>query len=120
MKNAHLAIAKKLANLLDNKFTLFGIKFGLDPILDLIPGVGDVLAVILGFYIVYVANILKLPQDRINRMILNIAIDFVIGLVPVVGAIGTIFYRSNQMNIKIIEDYLRSEGGVIEEGEIVG
>jgi hypothetical protein len=114
----HVKIAKFLALILDNRFEVLGIRFGLDPILDLVPGVGDIIGVVLGLYIVYVAVELKLPQDRINRMFLNIIIDFIIGLIPLAGIIGTIFYRSNQMNIKIIEEYL--QGGVVEEGEIVG
>jgi len=117
-KNINFILAKKLADLLDNRYEIFGIKFGLDPILDLVPWVGNVVTMLLGFYIVYVGKNLKLPQVRINKMILNIIIDFVIGLIPVAGAIGTVFFRSNQMNIKIIEEFLR--GGDIEEGEIIG
>lgn len=118
MNNFNLTFAKRLADLLDNKYQIFGIKFGFDPILDLIPWAGDVIGLSLGLYIIVVAYKYKLPNDRINRMFRNVLIDFAIGLVPIVGVIGTIFYRSNQMNIRLIEEYLKNVN--IEEGEIIG
>jgi len=114
----HLAIARTLANLLDSRFEFFGIKFGFDSILELIPGVGDIIAVIVSLYIVLVAYRIELPPRLLFKMCLNIIFDFAIGIVPIVGPIGTIFFRSNQMNIKIIDRFLKTD--IIEEGEIVG
>jgi hypothetical protein len=119
-KSLHLVVAKRLATLLDDKYQILGINFGLDPLLDLIPGIGDVIATLIGFYLIYVAKLYDLPQEKINKMAVNLVLDFLIGLVPVAGNIGTIFFRSNRMNMKIIEDHLKSNGGVIEEGEVVG
>ena len=116
-KEFHLLLAKKLAALLDDRFEIFGIKFGLDPVLDLIPGIGDILATVIGIYIIYVAALFRLPQRKINRMIINMILDFVIGLVPFLGPIGTIFFRSNRMNIQILEDHMRAD--IVEEGVIV-
>ena len=120
MEKIHFIFAKKLATILDDQFEFLGIKFGLDPILDLIPGLGDVLAVGIGLYIVWVGYKMKLPPRLVRRMIFNAVLDFLIGLVPIAGNIGTIFFRSNRMNVKIIEDYRRNDGGVVEEGVIVG
>jgi len=114
----HLDIARTLAKLLDSRFEFFGIKFGFDSILELIPGVGDIIAVIVSLYIVLVAYRIQLPLSRLFKMCLNIIFDFAIGIFPVVGPIGTIFFRSNQMNIKIIDQFLKTD--IIEEGEIVG
>lgn len=120
MDKFHIRIARRLATLLDDKFEIIGIKFGLDPILDLIPGFGDVFATLVGMYIIYVAILNKLPSEKIVRMIINLILDFLIGLVPVIGNIGTIFYRSNRMNMKIIENHLKIKDGVVEEGQIIG
>jgi hypothetical protein len=119
-KEVHFKIAKRLASLLDDRFEILGVKFGFDPIMDLFPVFGDILATAIGLYIVFTAKQLKMPNDVIFKMIINVAIDFLIGFVPVLGNIGTIFFRSNRKNIKIIEDYRRNGGGVIEEGVIVG
>ncbi len=109
--------AKKLALLLDDKFELFGIKFGLDPLLDLVPWVGDIVAVTLGAYIIVVGIKMRLPSYKIWKMVFNCIIDYVIGLIPAAGPLITIFFRSNRMNIEIIEDHLR--GDRVEEGVIV-
>lgn len=113
----HLMLAKKLAKFLDDKYEFMGIKFGFDPLLGLVPWLGGVITAGLSVYIVLVGMQMKLPTNRIIRMIVNIIIDFLIGLIPVAGAIATVFYRSNRMNIGIIEDYLR--GDKVEEGVIV-
>lgn len=111
----HLKTARILAKLLDNQFSFLGIKFGLDPIIDLIPGFGDILGAVLSFYIIWIGAQLEMPPKKIFRMILNVIIDFLLGLPPVIGPIADLFYKSNQMNLKIIEDFHNN----IFEGEIV-
>ena len=113
----HLQIAKKLAGFLDDKYEIFGIRFGFDPLLDIIPWAGDAITTVLGAYIVWVGVKMELPPKRIAKMIFNIVVDFVLGLIPVFGVITTVFFRSNRMNIEIIEDFLR--GDRVEEGVIV-
>lgn len=113
--NKHLRAAKFLAKLLDNQFSLFGIKFGLDPIFDLVPGVGDIVGAIVSFYIVWIAIRMELPSNQIWKMIRHIAIDFIVGILPIVGPIGDLFYKSNLMNLKILEKYSQN----IVEGEIL-
>ena len=116
-----LQTAKTLAKLMDSQFEILGIKFGLDPIFELIPGAGDTVAAILALYILKVGHDLGLPQNKIIHMIVNIIVDFLIGLVPGMGVVATIFYRSNLRNIEIIEDYLEKNRKTdnIEEGVII-
>ncbi len=97
--------ARKLATLLDGAVTIPGIKqkIGLDPIIGAIPGFGDIVALLLGAYPVYVAYDLGLPWKIIGRMVLNIAIDMGISLVPVGGDIIDIFWRSNLRNVELLE-----------------
>ncbi len=111
----HLKTARILARLLDNQFSLFGIKFGFDPIFDLVPGLGDIVGAVLSLYIIWVGFKLETPPDKLHLMIRNVATDFLLGLLPLVGPIADIFYKSNQMNLKILEDF---HGDII-EGEII-
>lgn len=110
-----LKIAAALAALLDRRYKVFNVRFGIDPILNMIPVIGDVLGVILGLFIVYTAVKMNLPQRKISQMVRNIVIDFFIGIVPVVGSIADVFYRSNLKNMQIIHDHFgkKSEEGII-------
>ncbi len=101
----HLKIASSLTHLLENRFRIFGKKFGLDPILGVIPGIGDVIPIILSFYLVWIAVQLRLPDDKISLMIRNIVIDFFIGIIPLIGDVGDFFYKSNTKNLQIIKTY---------------
>lgn len=98
--------ARKLATLLDGAVTIPGIKqkIGLDPIIGAIPGVGDVVALVLGGYPLYVAYELGLPWKIIGRMALNIVIDMGISVIPVGGDIIDVFWRSNLRNVELLEN----------------
>lgn len=106
MTEDKIDLAKKLAGLMDTKFKFLGIKFGLDPILDAVPGAGTILTTVISFYIVFLAKEIGVSRWDIFKMIKNILIDFLIGLVPVAGAIGSVFYRANKNNLKIMEKYI--------------
>ena len=97
-----------MEHLLERMFVIPGINkpIGLDVILDLIPGVGDVAAAALGAYIVWEAKNLGMSKWKIGRMAGNVGIDFLLGLIPWVGAIPDFFFRSNSRNLKIIKRHL--------------
>lgn len=116
----HLENAKRIAHLLDSRFEILGVKVGLDPILDLIPVVGDMIATGLALYIIYVAVKFRLPPGKIARMIFNIFLDSTLDAIPIIGNIGTIFFRSNRMNADMLEEYLQEHRKEIEEGQVVG
>jgi hypothetical protein len=107
--NAHFLLAKTLVKLLDSQFSFLGIKFGLDPLMSILPGVGGIVPACLSFYIVWIGYQHKIPDTDISRMIWNIVVDFVIGSVPFVGAVADIFIRSNEKNLKILEKHLSTE-----------
>jgi hypothetical protein len=113
----HLGVARFLATQLDSKFKLFGIRFGLAPIIDAIPGIGDVIDVALSMYLVWIGVQLGLPEDKIGKMIINIAINFVLGIIPIVGEATYIFRKVNLKNLAIIEEYLKIHRVI--EGQIV-
>ena len=97
-----------MENLLERIVVVPGINkpIGLDVILDLIPGVGDVAAAALGAYIVWEAKNLGMSKSQMARMAGNVGFDFVLGLIPWVGAIPDFFFRSNTRNLRIIKRHL--------------
>ena len=97
-----------MEKLLERLFILPGINkpIGLDVILDLIPGVGDVAGAALGSYIVWEATNLGMSKWQISRMAGNVGIDFLLGLIPFVGAIPDFLFRSNTRNLKMIKRHL--------------
>jgi hypothetical protein len=97
-----------MEQLLERTFRIPGTKqtVGLDVILDLIPIGGDVIGALLGLYMVWEAQNLKMPFSATLRMIGNVGIDFLLGLIPWVGAIPDFFFRSNSRNLKIIKKHL--------------
>ena len=103
-----LWFARLLADLLDQRFTIPGtsIRIGLDPIISLIPGIGDLLANLTGSMILIVAAQLGVPKVVLVRMGVNIAINTIIGAVPIFGDIASIWFRSNLRNVALLERYL--------------
>lgn len=109
-------IAELLANRLDNTFNILGIRFGLSAFIDLIPGFGDILDMLLACYIVWLAIQMQVPGLKIAQMLWNILFSFLIGLLPIVGDAAYIFYKPNVRNLKILKHYqhILSEGVVIQ------
>ena len=95
---------------------------GLDVILDFIPGVGPTVAAALGSYLAWEARNLGMSKWQVGRMAGNIGVDWLLGLIPFVGAIPDFFFRSNTRNLRIIKRHLDKHhpAGAIIEGEITG
>ena len=97
-----------MEKLLERMFIIPGTKqaVGLDVILDLIPGVGDIAGAALGAYIVWEARNLGMSKWQLTRMSGNVGFDFLLGQIPWVGAIPDFFFRSNTRNLKMIRRHL--------------
>jgi Domain of unknown function (DUF4112) len=100
-----------MEKILERLFVIPGINrpVGLDAILDLIPGVGDIAATALGAYIVWEARNLGMSKWQLTRMSGNVGLNWLLGLcsvVPVVGVIPTLLFRSNTKNLKMIKRHL--------------
>lgn len=97
-----------LEHLLEGLFTIPGTKqkLGLDVILDLFPGIGDLVGAALGSYMVWEARNLGMSKAQMARMFGNVGVDFALGLIPWVGAVPDFFFRSNSRNLKIIRKHL--------------
>lgn len=113
----HLKIASLIANLLDNQFEIFGRRFGLNGILGIIPGIGDLIPSLLSMYLIIIAVQMNLPKTKIIQMLWNVIYNFLIGLIPVIGDYIDFFNHANLKNLKILKQY--SNNPII-EGEVVG
>ena len=96
-----------VAHLLDECVRLpGGVSVGLDPILGVVPVVGDALSAGLSLYIVGEAAYLGVSYTTVVRMLGNVAVDVVGGSVPVVGILFDAFWRANRRNVELVLDEL--------------
>jgi hypothetical protein len=97
-----------MEHLLERMFVIPGINrpIGLDTLLDVIPIGGDVIGAVLGSWLVWEARNLGMSKWQMARMFGNVGIDFLLGAIPVIGAIPDFLFRSNSMNLKIIRRHL--------------
>ena len=105
-----LSFLRAWADLLDSRFRVPGtnIRFGLDPILSLIPGLGDLASPAFTVMLLFKGLERQVPRIVLARMVLNALIDAAIGIVPIAGNIGDIFWRANTKNLALLE---RHAGG---------
>ena len=96
---------RRLAWLLDRSFSVGGYRFGIDPLLGLIPGVGDFVGSSISLYIVYEAARLGVPGATLFRMLGNVAMEALVGLVPIAGDAFDFFWQANQRNLRLIEQH---------------
>jgi hypothetical protein len=96
-----------LVALLDDIFQIpfTGIRFGLDPVLGLLPGVGDWLTGAVSFLILVAGWQRGLPRVALARMVANIGIDSLLGTVPVVGDVFDVGWKSNRKNFTLLQAY---------------
>jgi hypothetical protein len=102
---SNLRIARVLAYLLDNAVRIPGtsVRIGLDPLIGLIPGLGDAIAGAAGAVILLLAGRQQVPKIVLVRMSLNIALNSVLGAIPVVGDLFSAWFKSNIRNLDLLE-----------------
>ena len=106
--NTHsLAIRKdveRLSWLMDDLFKVpvLGWRFGLDPLIGLIPGLGDTSTALVSFYILASAVRHGVPKITLLRMGMNIGFDYLLGSLPVVGDLADAWWKSNQKNVALL------------------
>ena len=103
-----LARARQMGRLLDESLRIPGTQFrvGLDPILGIVPYVGDGVASLGSLYIVLVGFRLGVPSNTLAKMIAFVAIDYVLGSVPVLGTIVDAVLKVNTRNVATIESHV--------------
>lgn len=108
--NSGVSRARLIARLLDDLIAIPGtrIGIGLDPVLGLIPGLGDVFGGVLSSYILLVAAREGASTSVLARMLGNIALDSLVGTVPVLGDLFDVGMKANRRNVNLLEEHLAS------------
>ena len=103
-QEAELAVVRGIAKVMDEAVTIPSTRFkvGLDAVLGLIPGVGDVGSAAVGAYLLRAAVRLGVPSVVIARMLLNVLIDAALGIIPFVGDFLDVMYKANAKNARLI------------------
>ncbi len=100
---------RTFSRILDKAITIpgTGIGVGLDPILGLLPAGGDFLGVLLSAYIVLESARLGASKATLGRMTVNIIIDALVGVIPILGDFFDFAWKANDHNIRLLEDHLK-------------
>ena len=101
---ADLVALRKFSILMDEAVGVPGTKFrfGLDPLLSLIPGIGDVISALLSAWIVAGALRHRVPMRKICLMVFNILLDMTIGEIPLLGNLFDVVFEENVINMRIL------------------
>ena len=101
-----------LATVLDTAFIVPGtnIRFGAEAMLRLVPGVGDIAASALSFYLLYEASRLGVPKLLLARMAANVILEGAVGVVPVAGDAFDVYFRANRRNVALLRQYFNRVG----------
>jgi Domain of unknown function (DUF4112) len=101
---------RAVAWLLDRAFTVDGKRrFGIDPLIALIPGIGDWIAALLSLFILWEAARLGIPGRILLQIGLNIAIEGLVGTVPIIGDVFDFVWQANMRNLRLVERHYRPE-----------
>jgi uncharacterized protein DUF4112 len=111
-RQAALARLDALARLFDTAFIIPGtnIRFGIEAVMRLVPGIGDAAASALSCYLLYEAHRLGVPPRIFARMLLNVAIEGIVGAVPIAGDAFDVAFRANRRNVRLLRDYFDGRG----------
>ena len=101
--------ADRLARVMDYQLGKGPFRFGLDAVLGLIPGVGDVTTGAVGLYFLKLARDAELPKHKMAGMVGNLAIDTALGAIPLVGDLFDFGFRAHQRNAKVIRRHVDSQ-----------
>ncbi|MEO7985094.1 MAG: DUF4112 domain-containing protein [Gemmatimonadales bacterium] len=99
---------RRVGWILDNSVRIPGtrIRFGVDAIIGLVPGLGDLIAGGLSLYIIAQAAKLGVPRALLARMGWNVAVDTLVGEVPILGDLFDVAWKANMRNLRLLEDHL--------------
>lgn len=97
----------RIAKLLDSKFVIPGtrIRFGLDPLLSLVPVLGDLITLVVSSMLIYTMHNHGASRKVVVKMLINAGLDTVIGAIPLVGTVFDVFYKANDRNIRLLKEH---------------
>lgn len=110
-KEAELRRLESLADWLDSRFRIPGtdIRFGLDGILGLFPGIGDSVLALPSAYLIMTAHKMGVSRFTLSRMVLNTGLDWLIGLIPLVGDLFDIGFKANRRNVALLRQHIEAQ-----------
>src|SRR5262247_3397426 len=111
-EGADMESLDRLARVLDDfiRIPVLNIRIGLDPILGLVPWVGDTLTSLISLYLIGSAIQYRAPKTIILRMAMNVAFDYLLGVIPFVGDASDFFVKSNRWNMNLLRRYAQKPG----------
>jgi hypothetical protein len=111
-RRAALDRLDRLATWLDTAFIVPGtnVRFGVESVLRLIPGIGDAMASALSCYLLYEAHRLRVPKLLLARMAANVFLEGTVGAVPLAGDAFDVFFRANRRNIALLRAHFARVG----------
>lgn len=109
-------LTRMMTKLLDDMTGVPGtrIRFGIDPLLSLVPGAGSTVGTLFGAVMLVDAMRLRMPAPVLARMGLNYVLDWLIGMVPGLGFLGDIAFRANRRNLRLLNRTIENRGQVRE------
>ena len=110
-QQARLVALRRLAELLDSAFVLPGTTYriGLDPIVGLVPWIGDLVSPLFTVVLLWQARDVRVPKIVLGRMIFNAAVDAIVGAIPFVGDLFDFGWKANQLNMALLERHAYEE-----------
>jgi hypothetical protein len=101
-----------LATVFDTAFVLPGtkVRFGVESLLRLVPGIGDAAASLLSCYLLYEAHRLGVPRLLFARMVMNVLLEGTVGAVPIAGDAFDVFFRANRRNVALLREHFARVG----------
>jgi Domain of unknown function (DUF4112) len=102
-----LHLLRRWARIFDSAFRIPGtnITFGIDPLLGLVPGIGDLASPILSMFMIWHGTRLRVPRIVLSRMVLNALIDALVGIIPVVGDLFDFGWKATEWNLALLEKH---------------
>lgn len=101
-----IALAEKIASLLDTKFKIGPFRFGLDPVLGLFPWIGDVITLAVSTYLIVIGYRNGVKVSALMKMAFYAGADFFIGSFPIIGDVADFFFKASTINLKILKEEL--------------
>jgi len=110
-RRAALERLEWLANIMDTAIVLPGnIRVGADAVIGLLPGIGDAVTTGISLWIVKEAHSLGAAKHVLTRMVGNVAVDAITGVVPVLGDAFDVIWRANRRNVRLLREHFEREG----------
>lgn len=99
---------ESLVNTMDSKFSFAGFSFGIDAIIGLIPGLGDIAGGLVSIFILLRIRNIGVSDEVLNKMMRNVIIDVFVGSIPLLGDLFDFVFKVNERNLKLAKKHLET------------